>query len=172
MNMNNVSATNEATLPATPTPTATRIGIVVSRFNQHVTSRLLAGAMRFLEKHGIPEAQVQVISVPGAVEIPLMVQQLAKAGAVRAVIAIGAVIRGETGHYDYVCEQVSHGCQHVSLKYDIPVAFGVITTDTMEQAMARAGGAVGNKGAEAAEVALEMVGWMDKSARDAFSEEQ
>lgn len=142
---------------AKDTKTTFRPGIIISRFNEDVTSRLLDGALTRCRELGIDENLLQVIWVPGAVEIPLVAETLAESGKFDAVVCLGAVIRGETGHYDHVCNQVSYGCQKVALQYDVPVIFGVLTTDTDEQALARAGGAHGNKGAEAIDAAMEMV---------------
>lgn len=134
-----------------------RTGIVVSRFNEEVTLRLLDGALNRLKELGAREEETLVVWVPGAVEIPLVAQSLAESGKFDAVVCLGAVIRGDTTHYDYVCEQVSYGCQKVALQYDVPVIFGVLTTENDAQAMDRAGGAHGNKGAESIDAAMEMV---------------
>jgi 6,7-dimethyl-8-ribityllumazine synthase len=121
-----------------------------------VTDKLLAGAQeRFAEL--VPNDQPLVISVPGAIEIPFIVQKLAKAGGYDAIVALGAVIRGETTHYDYVCDQVSTGCQSVMLQYDLPVIFGVLTTENLAQALDRVGGAHGHKGKDAIDVAFHMI---------------
>ncbi len=133
------------------------IALVVSRFNSEVTTRLLEGALMELKERQFAEDDILVAWVPGAVEISLIAQRVAQQGKYDAILALGAVIRGETSHYDYVCSQVSQGCQRVSLEFDIPVIFGVLTTENEEQAMARAGGAMGNKGKEAVEAAVEMV---------------
>ncbi len=138
------------------------VAIVVSRFNEEVTSRLLQGATDELKRRDFRAEQITVVWVPGAIEIPLTAQRLAQLGKYDAIITLGAVIRGETSHYDYVCDQVSQGCQLVSLQNDIPVIFGVLTTENEEQAMARAGGAHGNKGADAAVAAVEMVSVLKK----------
>ena len=135
-----------------------RIGIVVSRFNEFITSRLLGGALDGLRRHGTPDDSIDVAWVPGAFEIPLAAQRLAKSGRYDAVICLGAVIRGSTSHDDYVCSEVSKGIAAVSLQCDIPVLFGVLTCDTLEQAIERAGSKAGNKGFECAEGAIEMVG--------------
>ena len=132
-----------------------RIGVVVARFNSNVTEKLEAGALQALHKMGLPSAQLLHSRVPGAVEIPLAVQALFEAGC-DGVVALGAVIRGETSHYDYVCNAVERGCTELALKYQRPVGFGVLTTENDDQAMDRAGGRHGNKGAEAAEVTVEM----------------
>lgn len=133
------------------------IAIVISRFNEEVTEMLFEGAMARLRELNFPEQQITVIWVPGAVEIPLAVQRLAKTDIYEAIICLGAVIRGETDHYDYVCQQVSSGCQKVALEHDIPVIFGVLTTEDEAQAFARAGGEHSHKGRESVDAALEMV---------------
>lgn len=131
--------------------------IIVSEFNSAITSELLAGAkQRLLEAFVLPE-NIHVISVPGAIEIPLVASVLAKKKRDAAIICLGAVIRGETSHYDYVCEQVSQGCQRVMLDHDIPVIFGILTTENEEQAYDRIGGKEGHKGRDAADTALSMV---------------
>lgn len=136
---------------------AYKLGIIVSRFNHPVTQALLDGAMARADVLKLPKDDIKVIWVPGAVELPLMAQQLAKSLKYDAVICLGAVIKGETNHYDHVCQQVSLGCQQVALQYDIPVIFGVLTTQTKEQAFARAGGERGNKGEYAVDAALQMI---------------
>lgn len=133
------------------------IGIVVSRFNEEITQKLLAGAHSRLQELGFDEGQITVVDVPGAVEIPLILQKLAEKKEFDALIALGAVVRGETSHYDYVCEQVSHGCQKVGLDFQIPVIFGVLTTENEQQALERVGGLHGHKGKEAVDAACEMV---------------
>ncbi len=135
----------------------TRVGIVVARFNEFITGKLLAGAMDGLKRHNVPEENVDVAWVPGAFEIPLIASKMAKSGKYDAVICLGAVIRGATSHYDYVCSEVSKGIATVSLNSDIPVMFGVLTTDNIEQAIERAGSKAGNKGFECATGAIEMV---------------
>ncbi len=132
------------------------IGIVVSRFNREITVALEQGALRKLTEVGVPTEQICLVRVPGAIEIPLAARTLLEAGC-EAVIALGAVIRGETSHYDYVCQSVERGCAHLALEFGRPVSFGVLTTENEEQARARTIGGHGNKGAEAAEVALEML---------------
>lgn len=131
--------------------------IVVSRFNETITAKLKSGALQRLQELGFTDHQVQVIDVPGAVEIPYAAQVLAKSKKFDAIICLGAVIRGETSHYDYVCDQVSQGCQRVMLEQECPVIFGVLTTENEAQAEARAGGAHGHKGRDAADCALEMI---------------
>lgn len=130
------------------------VGIVTSQFNEDVTSKLRQGALEVLNEFGINYFDVEV---PGAVEIPLAVKWLIDGKKCDAVIALGAVIRGETSHFDFVCNSVERGCSELQLQYGIPVAFGVLTTEDGHQALARAGGAKGNKGKEAAFVALEML---------------
>ena len=137
-----------------------RVGIVAARFNEFITSRLLGGAMDALLRHDVSEDDVHVAWVPGAFEIPLAAQKLAKSGKYDAVVCVGAVIRGATPHFDYVCAEASKGIAHVSLETGVPVAFGVLTTDNIEQAVERAGTKAGNKGADAAMCAIEMVNLM------------
>ena len=134
-----------------------KIGIVAARFNEFITSKLLGGAVDALNRHEIPEENIEVAWVPGAFEIPLIASKMAKSGRYDAVICLGAVIRGSTSHYDYVCSEVSKGIASVSLASDVPVMFGVLTTDTIEQAIARAGTKAGNKGFDCAVGAIEMV---------------
>ena len=134
-----------------------KIGIVAARFNEFITSRLLSGAMDGLVRHDVKEDAVDVAWVPGAFEIPLIAQKMAESGSYDAVICLGAVIRGSTSHYDYVCAEVSKGIATVSLQSQIPVLFGVLTTDTIEQAIERAGTKAGNKGYDCALSAVEMV---------------
>ena len=134
-----------------------KVGIIVARFNEFIGSKLLSGAMDGLLRHGVQEENVHVAWVPGAFEIPLIASKMAKSGKYDAVIALGAVIRGSTSHYDYVCSEVSKGVANVALNSDIPVMFGVLTTDTIEQAIERAGTKAGNKGADCAQGAIEMV---------------
>lgn len=131
--------------------------IIVSEFNQDITHRLHQGALDKLQTAGIAPENISSISVPGAIEIPLTAQLCAKSKKYAAIICLGAVIRGETTHYDYVCDQVSVGCQKVMLEHDIPVIFGVLTTENEEQAYDRLGGKHGHKGHDAAEAALRMV---------------
>ena len=134
-----------------------KVAIVAARFNEFITSKLIGGAMDGLSRHGVQEADIHLAWVPGAFEIPLVAAKLANSGKYDAVIALGAVIRGSTSHYDYVCSEVSKGVANVALSSDIPVMFGVLTTDTIEQAIERAGTKAGNKGAECAQGAIEMV---------------
>ena len=134
-----------------------RVGVVCARFNDFIVSRLLAGCEDTLLRHGVREQDIAVAWVPGAFEIPLIASKMAKSGKYDAVIALGAVIRGSTSHYDYVCSEVSKGVAQVALNSDIPVMFGVLTTDTIEQAVERAGTKAGNKGSECAQGAIEIV---------------
>lgn len=134
-----------------------RIGIVAARFNEFIVSRLLSGCEDTLLRQGIQEDDIHTAWVPGAFEIPLIASKMAGSGRYDAVIALGAVIRGSTSHYDYVCSEVSKGIANVVLTSGIPVLFGVLTTDTIEQAIERAGTKAGNKGAECAQGAIEMV---------------
>ncbi len=130
---------------------------MVSRFNSFICERLLEGATDTLVRHNADDDDIDVVRVPGAFEIPLVAKKLATSGRYDGVICLGAVIRGATPHFDYVCSEVSKGVASVSLDTDIPIAFGVITTDTIEQAIERAGSKAGNKGAEAAMVVIEML---------------
>ena len=134
-----------------------RIAIVCGRFNDLITERLLAGARDGLLRHGVDEASITEAWAPGAFEVPLVAKRLAASGEVDAVIALGAVIRGATGHYDHVAGQCASGLQSAQLETGVPVIFGVLTTDTIEQAIERAGTKAGNKGYESAETAIEMV---------------
>ncbi|MDQ3574029.1 MAG: 6,7-dimethyl-8-ribityllumazine synthase [Actinomycetota bacterium] len=137
-----------------------RLAIVCSRFNDLVTERLLAGALDGLARHGVDEASITVAWVPGAFEVPLAAARLAGSGDVDAVICVGAVIRGATGHYEHVAGQCAAGIQRAQLDTGVPVIFGVLTTETTEQALDRAGGKGGNKGFEAATAAIEMADLM------------
>ena len=134
-----------------------KVGIVVARFNEFITSKLLGGAVDALKRENVNDDDIEVAWVPGAFEIPLIADKMAKSGKYDAVICLGAVIRGSTSHYDYVCAEVSKGVAQVSLNSGIPVMFGVLTTDTIEQAIERAGTKAGNKGFECAQGAIEMV---------------
>ncbi len=133
------------------------VAIVVSCFNKEITDKLLEGAVERLHELGVPSEEITVVWVPGAVEIPLVAQQLAKTQRYAVIITLGAVIRGDTSHYDYVCQQVSQGCQQVMLTEEIPVIFGILTTEDEKQALARVGGAHGHKGRDAADAAYHMV---------------
>ena len=134
-----------------------KVGIVCARFNEFIVSKLLGGCEDTLLRHGVQAEDISVAWVPGAFEIPLIASTLAKSGKYDAVIALGAVIRGSTSHYDYVCSEVSKGVAAVAMNSDVPVMFGVLTTDTIEQAIERAGSKAGNKGSECAQGAIEMV---------------
>ena len=137
-----------------------KIGIVVARFNEFITSKLLAGALDNLKRENVGEKDIEVAWVPGAFEIPLIASKMAKSGKYDAVICVGAVIRGNTSHYDYVCNEVSKGIASVSLETGVPVLFGVLTTENIEQAIERAGTKAGNKGYDVACSAIEMVNLM------------
>ena len=137
-----------------------KVGIVAARFNEFIVSKLVGGAMDGLVRHDVKEDDIDVAWVPGAFEIPLIASKMAKSGKYDAVICLGAVIRGNTSHYDYVCAEVSKGVATVSLNSDIPVMFGVLTTDNIEQAIERAGTKAGNKGYDVACTAIEMVNLM------------
>ncbi|QAT50319.1 6,7-dimethyl-8-ribityllumazine synthase [Caproiciproducens sp. NJN-50] len=134
-----------------------RIGIVAARFNEFITSKLLSGALDGLKRHDVSEDSIDVAWVPGAFEIPLIASKMAKSGKYDAVICLGAVIRGSTSHYDYVCNEVSKGIAQTALASGVPVMFGVLTTENIEQAIERAGTKAGNKGFDCAEGAIEMV---------------
>lgn len=134
-----------------------KIGIVAARFNEFITSKLLSGALDGLTRHGVKEEDIHVAWVPGAFEIPLIASKMVKSKKYDAVICLGAVIRGSTTHYDYVCSEVSKGIAAISLSSDIPVMFGVLTTENIEQAIERAGTKAGNKGYDCALSAIEMV---------------
>ncbi len=134
-----------------------KIAIVASRFNEFITNKLVSGAEDCLLRHGVDGNDITLAWVPGAFEIPVAAKKLAESGAFDAVICVGAVIRGSTSHYDYVCNEVSKGIAQISLSSGIPVMFGVLTTENIEQAVERAGTKAGNKGFESAEGAIEMV---------------
>lgn len=144
---------------------AGRVGVVASRFNENVTTRLLAGAEACLRERGVPPERVDVVWVPGAWELPVVARGLLERGGYVALVAVGAVIRGETAHFGYIAGEASRGLMDLSLAYGVPVGFGVLTCDTMEQALARAGGAAGNKGYDAAAAALDAAALLP--ARDA-----
>lgn len=137
-----------------------KVGIIAARFNEFITSKLLGGAMDALVRHEANEENIDVVWAPGAFEIPLVASKMAKSGKYDAIICLGAVIRGSTTHYDYVCSEVSKGIASVSLDSGIPVMFGVLTTETIEQAIERAGTKAGNKGFDCAMGAIEMVNLM------------
>jgi 6,7-dimethyl-8-ribityllumazine synthase len=133
------------------------IAVVVADFNSEITSKLLEGALMRLTEAGLQPEQIKTIHVPGAVEIPYTAKLLARSKKFSAIICLGAVIRGDTDHYDYVCQQVSFGCQRIMLEMEIPLIFGILTTQNIEQAHARVGGAEGHKGWDAADAALKMI---------------
>ena len=135
---------------------AFQFAIIVSRFNDFVSSKLTEGAMDALKRHGATDEQISLVKVPGAFEIPLTAKRLARSGKYHAIICLGAVIRGSTPHFEYVAAEVSKGIAAVALESDIPVTFGVLTTDHLEQAIERAGSKSGNKGYDAAVAAMEM----------------
>ncbi|MDI6605112.1 6,7-dimethyl-8-ribityllumazine synthase [Aceticella autotrophica] len=139
-----------------------KFGIVVSRFNEFITNKLLEGALDALKRHGVKEEDIEIAWTPGAFEIPLIAKKMAESKKYNAVIALGAVIRGETPHFDYVANEVSKGIANVGLSTNMPVIYGVLTTDTIEQAIVRAGTKAGNKGFDAAVTAIEMVNLIDE----------
>ncbi len=139
-----------------------QFAIVVSRFNEEITSRLKQGVLDRFKELYITEEQMCIVEVPGAVEIPLIAKLLAKQGKWNAIICLGAVIQGDTQHFDYVCDQVSQGCQQVALETEVPIIFGVLTTPSEELAMDRAGGKAGNKGRDCADAAVEMAQTIQK----------
>lgn len=137
-----------------------KIGIVIGRFNEFIGSKLLSGALDGLRRHGVEDEDISLAWVPGAFEIPLIAKKMAQSGNYHAIICLGAVIRGATPHFDYVSNEVTKGIASVSLETEVPVVFGVLTTDSIEQAIERAGTKAGNKGYEAAITAIEMVDLM------------
>jgi len=146
--------------------TGAKIAIVASRFNEFITSKLISGALDGLKRHGVQENDISLAWVPGAFEIPLIAKKLAFSKKYDAVICLGAVIRGSTTHYDYVCNEVSKGIASVALQSDIPVLFGVLTTENIEQAIERAGTKAGNKGYDCALSAIEMINLSQIIAND------
>ena len=140
--------------------TGLKIGIVVARFNEFITGKLLSGAEDALRRHGVNESDIATAWVPGAYEIPLVAKKMATSGKYDAIITLGTVIRGSTPHFDYVCSEVAKGVSAINLDEGIPVIFGVLTTDTIEQAIERAGTKAGNKGWDAGSVAIEMANLM------------
>ena len=138
------------------TVTNEKFCIIISRFNEFIGSKLLSGAIDELKRHGVEDSNIDVVWCPGAFEIPLVAKKCAKSGKYSAVITLGAVIKGSTSHYDYVCAEVSKGVASVSLETGVPVIFGILTTENLEQAIERAGTKAGNKGADAAKSAIEM----------------
>lgn len=135
----------------------TNYAIVVSRFNEFITSKLVGGAIDCLQRHGAKDEQIMVVWVPGACEITIAAKKLAESGKYSAVICLGAIIRGQTQHYDYVCQQVTRGIGQINYDTTVPAVFGVLTCDTLEQAVDRAGSKMGNAGADAASTAMETV---------------
>ncbi|MBM4245120.1 MAG: 6,7-dimethyl-8-ribityllumazine synthase [Deltaproteobacteria bacterium] len=148
-----------------PFGTGLRVAIVVARFNRSVTESLLDGALAGLREHGVADQAIDVLRVPGAFEITVAAEHCAASGRYAALICLGAVVRGETPHFEFISREVSRGVNDVACRHRIPVAFGVLTTDTMEQALARAGDGHGNKGYEAAITALEMAALLREHAR-------
>lgn len=144
------------------TVTNEKFCIIVARFNEFIGSKLLSGAIDELKRHGAKEENIDIVWCPGAFEIPLIAKKVAKTGKYNAIITLGAVIKGSTSHYDYVCAEVSKGVASVSLETSIPVIFGVLTCDNIEQAIERAGTKAGNKGSDAAKSAIEMANLMNK----------
>ena len=138
-----------------------RFGIIASRFNDFITDRLVGGAVDALTRSGAKDGDIDIVKVPGAFEIPLVAQQLARSKKYHAIICLGAVIRGATPHFDYVCAEASKGIAHVSMETGLPVIFGIVTTDTIEQAIERAGTKAGNKGWDSAVAAIEMANLME-----------
>ena len=139
-----------------------KVGIVVARFNEFITSKLLGGALDALHRHEAKDEDIDVAWVPGAFEIPVVAKKMAESGKYDAVIALGAVIRGSTTHYDYVCNEVSKGVAQVGMQTGVPTIFGVVTTENIEQAVERAGTKAGNKGTDAAMAAMEMANLLKK----------
>lgn len=139
-----------------------KVGIIASRFNEFIVSKLLSGAVDGLVRHGVEEENITAAWVPGAFEIPAIAQKMAASGKYDAVICVGTVIRGATSHYDYVCNEVSKGIAQVGLNTGVPVLFGIVTTENIEQAIERAGTKAGNKGYDCALSAIEMVNLMDQ----------
>ncbi len=138
-------------------PKGMKVGIVASRFNEFITNKLLGGAVDGLVRHGVEEKNITAAWIPGAFEIPTVAKKMAESGKYDAVICVGAVIRGSTTHYDYVCNEVSKGIAHISMETGVPTLFGILTTDNIEQAVERAGTKAGNKGYDCALSAIEMV---------------
>lgn len=134
-----------------------KVALVASRFNDFIVERLVNGAVDYLERHGLPTEEMELVRVPGAFELPLVCQKLARSGKYDGIVALGAVIRGATPHFDYVCAEASKGIAHVTLETGLPIGFGLLTCDTIEQAIERAGSKAGNKGWEAAAAMLETI---------------
>jgi len=139
-----------------------RFGIIASRFNDFITDRLVGGAVDALTRSGAEDADIDLVKVPGAFEIPMLAQRMAKSKKYHAIVCLGAVIRGATPHFDYVCAEASKGIAQVSMETQVPVIFGIVTTDTIEQAIERAGTKAGNKGWSAAVSAIEMANLMER----------
>jgi 6,7-dimethyl-8-ribityllumazine synthase len=154
------------TLPTSPLDASDRFAIVVAEWNRSITAKLLDGALETLQAASVPEANIDVAWVPGSWEIPVVAQRLARSGNYVSVICLGAVIRGETSHDRYLNQGVSHALMEIALHSDLPVLFGVLTCESMEQAIHRAGGNVGNKGSECAEAALAMAGLLKNCPTD------
>jgi 6,7-dimethyl-8-ribityllumazine synthase len=157
--LKNLSTYDPATVPDA---SGMKFGLVVSEWNEEVTAALAEGAINTLKKHGCPEKNIQLLTVPGSFELTYGSRIIAEKFALDAVIAIGCVVQGETRHFDFICQGVSHGLTELNLDYDIPFIFGVLTTQTQEQALDRAGGKHGNKGDEAAITAIKMVSLKNK----------
>ena len=151
-----------STIEGLLTVTNEKFCIVVSRFNEFITNKLVSGALDELKRHGVSDNNIDIVWCPGAFEIPLVAKKCAMTGKYSAVITLGAVIKGSTSHYDYVCAEVSKGVASVGLETGIPIIFGVLTTDNIEQAIERAGTKSGNKGSDAAKSAIEMVSLLGK----------
>lgn len=147
------------------TPPPGRFAVVAARFNQLVTDKLLAGALDTLHRHGVPDDRIDVVWVPGSLEIPLVARRLAESANYAAVVCLGCIIRGETDHYQHVAVQAASGVAQAALGTGVPVIFGILTTETTDQALARAGGKAGNKGADAALAAVEMVNLLQQLPR-------
>lgn len=147
------------------TATDVKIGIAVSRFNEFIVESLLTGAVDALTRHGVDHASIEITRVPGAYELPLITQAMAKSQKYDAIVVLGAVIRGSTPHFDYVAGESAKGLSGVMMEYNLPIINGILTTDTIEQAIERAGTKAGNKGAEAALVAIEMISLLKKFTR-------
>ena len=144
------------------TARGTRFGVAVARFNSFISERLLEGALDALTRHGADAANIEVVRVPGAFEMPLVLKAMAESKKYDALIALGCVIRGETPHFEYVAGECAKGVSQVSMQYNLPIGFGVLTVDTIEQAIERAGAKAGNKGADAALTVIEMVNLLKK----------
>jgi len=143
-----------------------RFALVASRYNEIISSRLISGAQDCLLRHGASPEDVEVVRVPGAFEIPLVARRLARTGKFHAIVCLGAVIRGQTPHFDFVASEAARGVGRASLESDVPIIFGIVTTDTIEQAIDRAGGRAGNRGAEAALAAIEMADLLEGLAQE------